>query len=190
MTMKAGDLSYNLKRFFTHAVEERETYKHIGDIEQIQVFKKNDIYLLKKEDIGVAFFEVKTYNSSETKPYNDATLINVAYIDDDFRGKNILEKFIWFLKRHEHASKILLGDIHSAMMVNAVKKLSKRFETSWVKKNEKIKFDPIKADDFYGVGHTTGRQIMFENQGDFESWPRFFNEDSPDIKQYYYWLLE
>ena len=189
MTMKAGDLSH-LKKYFVDIVAERENYKHIGDIEQFQVLKKNDIYLLMSKDVGVAFFEVQKCDASEAEPYSNSTLINVTYIDDVFRGKDLLEKFIWFLKRHEGGSKILLGDIHSAMMVNAVKKLSKRFETSWVKKDEKVKYDPTNVDDFYGAGHTTGWQIMFENQGNFESWPRFFNEDSPDIKQYYYWLLE
>ena len=181
MTMKAGDLSH-LKNYFSEFVDDHASYKHIGDIEHFKVLKKGYIYLLMREDVGVAFFEVR-------KNYK-ALLIDVVYIDQSFRGKDVFEKFIWFLKKHKGGSKILIGDVHSEKMINAIKKLSKKFEISWVKGNQKIKFDPEKINDFYGVGHTTGWQIMLENGGDFSGWPLFFNARSPDIKQYYYWLLE
>ena len=180
MTMKAGDLSH-LKNYFTEFVDDQSSYKHIGDIEHFKVLKKDNIYLLMSGSTGVAFFEVrKVYKS---------LLLDIIYIDEPFRGKDVLEKFIWFLKKHKGGSKITIGDVHSEK-VNAIKKLSKKFEISWVKGNQKIKYDPEKINDFYGTGHTTGWQIMLENDGDFSDWPLFFNEQSPDIKQYYYWLLE
>lgn len=196
MTMKAGDLSSNLKRYFDDYVKYHEAYKHVGDIEKIQVLKNSDdhssIYLLMMQEVGVAFFEVNVYDSAEDQPYDDSTLINVAYIDDEFRGKGILEKFIWFLKKHENASKILMGDVHSTMMVPAIKKLSKKFETSWVKKDQKIKYDPDPEElkNYYHPGGSTGWMVMLENQGSFEVWPIFFNESSPDFRQRYDWLLE
>jgi hypothetical protein len=191
MTMKAGNLSYNLKRFFDKYVitfHEDHSYEHVGDIEKFQVYKFPEdewfIYLLMEKETGVAFFEVKTDTDY------DAKLINVAYIDNKFRGQNVLEKFIWFLKRHEKSPKIMIGDVHSEMMVPAIKKLSKKFKTHWVKDDKKIEYDPEKIDDFYGIGHSTGWLVMFENEGNFESWPRFFNEKSPDFRQLYDWLLE
>ena len=188
--MKAGSLDYNLSRYFKRYCDDHSKFEHVGDIEHYKVLKDQDIYFLTTSDVGVAFFEVKVYGESEDLPYKNSSLINVVYVDAPFRGKNILEKFIWFLKKHESSSKILMGDVHSAMMVSAIQKLSKRFDTSWVKKDQKIKYDPAKLDDFYNSSGTTGWQIMFENSGIFENWPRFFNDSSPDFRQLYDWLIE
>jgi hypothetical protein len=196
MTMRAGDLSHNLKPYLGRFVDQYEKYpdrfEHVGDIEHIKVLKTKEkhwfIYLLMADDIGVGYFEVFEYGASEDEPYKNSSLINVAYISEKFHGKSIFEKFIWFLKKHEKASKILIGDVHSAMMVPAIKKLSKKFDTNWVKKDEKVKYDPEKLDQ-HSSG-STGWLVMFENQSSFEGWPAFFNESSPDFRQRYDWLLE
>lgn len=198
MTMKAGDLTKTVKIYLSQYVDELEKhpdrFEHVGDIEQIKVFKKKEnrwfIYLLMSEEIGVGYFEVHISGASEKEPFKNSSLIEVAYIDEKFRGKSLLEKFIWFLKKHEGTSKILIGDVHSSMMVPAIKKLSKRFDTNWVQDEKKVKYDPETVDEYYNTSASTGWLVMFENQGSFEGWPIFFNEASPDFRQRYDWLLE
>jgi hypothetical protein len=148
MTMKAGDLSSSLKGYFEQVLKHQHEYEHVGDIEGIKVLKKEQLYLLMSQEVGAGFFEVK--------PTSEHALLNVGYIAEEFRGKGILEKFILFLKIHENFSKILLGDVHSVMMVTALKKLSKKFKASWVKGAEKVEYDPANVADFYHDMKPTG----------------------------------
>ena len=171
-------------------VEQLADFQHVGDIEQIQVLRNSTIYLLLKADVGVGFFEVIKHDSTENLPYTNATLINVAYVADEFRGNSIFEKFIWFLKKHENGSKIILGDVHSPMMISTVKKLSKKFETSWVKQDQKISYNVEHLDQYYSYSGPTGWMIMLENYGSFENWPVFYDETSSDFRAKCDWLLE
>lgn len=106
--------------FFKNTIDHKSDYKHIGDIEFIEVLHKDNIYLLLSKDIGVGYFNVIVDKSDNKK-----CLIEVAFLDKSFRGKDIFEKFILFLKIHEKFSKIVIGDVHSANMISTIKKLSK-----------------------------------------------------------------
>jgi hypothetical protein len=182
MTMKAGNLGPALKNYFNHFSANLDGFVHVGDIEKIQVLKKDDIYFLKTADVSVGFFQVLQ------KP-NSCTLQN-AFIDDSFRGLKLFEKFIWFLKRNEGYDKIFMGDTHSKDMQNAIKSLSHRFNISWVKDNEKQPYNPDNTDKYYHSMKPTGWVILLENDGDFTDWPKFFNEGLVCVKQYYDWILD
>lgn len=182
MTMVAGDLSYNLSRYFNSAARSKSSFLHVGDIESIRVLNKGNEFLLDLDQVNCAYFYVKAENS--------IVEISVAYVDPEFRRQNIFAKFIWFLKRFYHTTEIVIGDVHSKDTIEALKKLSSRFNISWTKDGQKVKYNPEKVDDFYGVNKPTGWKIVLENDGDFSKWPKFFDEQKPDIKQHYDWLLE
>lgn len=180
MTMKAGSLSAQLGRYMLGYVHDRKSYQHVGDIEHLQVLLKEikgqKNYLLMDSDTGVGFFELEKNE------------ILALYIEDKYRRQGIAAKMIWFLKKHEGYSKLTLSDVHSPDTVEMVKKLSKKFDVSWTKGNEKVKYDPEEIDKFYSHQKPTGWKIMLENDGDFSDWPRFFN--GPDPRCHYDWLIE
>jgi hypothetical protein len=183
MTMKVGNLSYNLSRYFAKASKEIEQFKHVGDIEdQFKVLNRDSEFLLTSNDVPCAYFFVK---------HDDAlTEISVAYVEESFRKQGVFAKFIWFLKRFFSADKITLSDVHSSDTVEALKKLKNRFSIFWEKDNKREKYDPNNTEKYYSDSKPTGWKVVLENDGDFSNWPRFFDLNRPDIRQHYDWLIE
>lgn len=178
MTMRAGRMDQHLELFFKNVSEQRTEFKHVGDIEDIQVLFKEQIYLLVKDIESLAFFQVH----NETP---DA-ILNVAFVDAPFRKQNIFSKFIWFLKRNEGYKRIILGDVHSPDTVAAVDHISHRFNVYWDNGKEQQPYKPDSVENFYHDQHPTGWRLVLENKGDFSSWPKFYN--TTDIHTWYEWI--
>ena len=183
MTMKAGDLSYNLSRYFNKASKEILEFSHIGDIEdKFKVMKRESEFLVLSQNIPCAYFVVQQKDLKIE--------ISVAFVEDSFRKQSIFAKFIWFLKRFFHSNEIMLSDVHSKDTIESLKRLNNRFLIHWEKDGVKVKYDPDEIEKYYGISKPTGWKIVLENDGNFLDWPRFFNENIPDIKQHYDWLIE
>jgi hypothetical protein len=185
LTMRAGDLSYNLSRYFTMAIKKISEFSHVGDIEDdFKVLNLDSEFLIieNTDEKPIAYFYVKDVNQ-------DIEIL-IAYVESTFRNKNVFTKFIWFLKRFYNTHSIYLSDVHSKDTIEVVKKLSLRFNVFWEKDGHKEKYDPENLDSYYSYDHPTGWKIVLENSGDFSNWPKFFNESIPDVKQFYDWLLE
>lgn len=187
MTMLAGSLDYNMSRFLPmYAKKFPESYKHVGDIEDVQVwFDDTDkIYLIIREKPEGWFYVVENSLGFEIKG---------AYLLPSLRGKRLFEKFIWFLKKHEGMSLIVLGDVHSDITKQVVSKLvdADRFTVSWYNINtkEKVNFHDQPELGYSRAGSTKWR-VIIENDGDFSDWPRFYDPSKPDIKQWYDFLIE
>ena len=151
--------------------------------------RRDVIYTYKKErkdlldyaafldNKAVAFF---TLNKNE---------IVAAFVQKDFRKKGLFSAFLFFLKRNENLSQIIIGEIQSQDTVEAVKRIHKRFKTSWVKGDKKEKFDPNVENPYYSFEKPTGWKIMLENDGDFSQWQKFYHktlQDDTRLTEMYY----
>lgn len=190
LSMRAGDLSKHLSAYFNQEIKNIESYEHIGDIENIQVFRKDYgtsgiLYILKKGEECISFSQV--FKLSEKR-----ALVKNTFTVEKYRRQHAHVNFLFFLKRNEGYSEIELGDIHSKDTLQVIPTLSKRFQVSWENKKsqEKIKYDSAEEDKYYSSSKPTGWVILLENDGDFSEWPKFFDESKLNTKQYYYWLFQ
>ena len=169
MTMKAGSLEHRLGSdlpFYQLLLADGE---HCGDIEEFEIYKKErkglwDYAAFLNKEV-VAYFTL------------DKNEIVAAFVKKEFRKKGLFSAFLFFLKRNENISQILLGEIQSKDTIEAVKRIHTRFKTSWVNGSKKEKFDPNIEEPYYSNMSPTGWKIMLENDGDFSHWPKFFNRD-------------
>lgn len=178
MTMRAGDLSYNLERYLIAARKNSLKFKHIGDIEQLKVLRNENEYVLSQDDYFIAYFYV-----------DENDILVAAFVEEQYRNKNILLKFIWFILKYLKLSELKLSDVHSRDTIRAMQKLSDRLSLFWRKDGVDREYSKETIDDFYGT-KPTGWILVIKNDGVFEEWPLFFNPNVPDIRQYYDWLFE
>lgn len=180
MTMRAGHMDQHLNQFFKNIAKQKTEFKHVGDIENIQVLFKEQIYLLTKDATPLAFFQV----------YDEApnAILKVAFVDAPFRKQGIFSKFIWFLKRNEGYKRIILGDVHSPDTIAAVDYISHRFNVYWDNGKEQQPYQADIVDRFYSNFQPTEWRLVLENEGDFSSWPKFYN--IADIHTWYEWILK
>jgi len=176
ITMKVDSLEKQLSKFFKSISENRNDYKHVGDIEEINVYKNNDIYLLITDNKPVGFYQVIMSNKTGE--------VQNAYTAPEFRRNGIFTKFIWFLKRNEGYDRIRIGDVQSTDTIEAIKRIAKRFNAYWENENgETVPYDINTIDQFYSSMHPTGWKIVLENYYDFSDWPKFY--EIPNIKCLY-----
>jgi hypothetical protein len=142
---------------------------HCGDIEHFNIYRKQrdsfTDYAAFLEGKIVAFFVL------------DGNEITNAFVSKDYRKKGLFSAFLFFLKRNEGLSKIILGDNHSYETIEAVKRIHKRFETSWFKGDEKVPYNPQQDSPYYSMSKPTGWKIMLENDGDFSKWQKYFHHE-------------
>jgi hypothetical protein len=98
-----------------------------------------------------------------------------AYVVEVHRKQGLFSAFLFFLKRNEGLSKIVLGELQSEATVEAVRRIYKRFDASWKKDGYREPYDPATVDKYYSSTKPTGWKIVLENDGDFSSWPKFFD---------------
>lgn len=169
MTMKVPSYEM-LADYLPHFTHLKSDGFHCGDIEHFKIFKKQrglsyTDYAAFLDGVIVAFFVL------------EGNEITNAFVSKEYRKKGLFSAFLFFLKRNEGLSQIILGDNHSYETVEAVKRIYKRFNTSWFKGIEKIPYDPNQEDPYYSMGKPTGWKIMLENDGDFSKWQKYFHHE-------------
>jgi hypothetical protein len=98
-----------------------------------------------------------------------------AYVVEVHRKQGLFSAFLFFLKRNEGLSKIVIGELQSEDTIEAIRRIHKRFKTSWEKDGIKEPYDPNSLEQYYSYIAPTGWKIVLENHGDFSSWPKFFD---------------
>lgn len=182
MTMKVPSYE-NLGQTLPHFQQLKTTGTHCGDIEKYNVFKKsrNNMtdYAVFENDTCIAFFVIVNPN-----------ILKIGYIIPEKRNIGLSPMFLFFLKRNEGMSQIIMGDKQSEQAIKSLSKTSKLFKTSWVKGNHKVPYDPDTIDQFYNYQQPTGWVVMLENEGDFSDWPKYYVHGVPDLKMYYSSYIE
>jgi|688.fasta_scaffold619970_2 hypothetical protein len=169
MTMLGPDLSQqaekfantNKKRWYTHG-------KHIADIENYKVLQDGIYYSLWDDDTLVAVSSLS----------NASNEVDDVYVNPVYRGKKIFSMMLWFFKTRLNRSPLMLGQVHSKMMQEVIKGLS-RFNKYWynIRTNEKEPFSLDTLDNFYSYLSPTPWRLMLENIGEFD-WPMFAKNKS------------
>lgn len=181
MTMKAGTFG-RLEKDLPEYQHLLEVGEHCGDIEEFEIYKKD-----RKGLIDYAAFLDKKVVAFFTLDKNE---IVAAFVIKELRKKGLFSAFLFFLKRNEGISQIILGEIHSKDTIEAVKRIYKRFNTSWVKDGKKEKFEPGVEEPYYSIEKPTGWKIMLENDGDFSKWQKFYHRkllpDTRLLEMYYF----
>lgn len=179
MTMRVG--SYEDLGKFLHTFKSYKHEQHVGDIEQFDVYKKDESPIIKYAvfDDGepIAFFIFDHYLNE----------LNTSFVHSKYRKKGLFSAFLFFLKRNEGHSRIVFSELHSEDTVEAIKRIYKRFDAFWDNGDEKVPYSPNTIDKFYSQRKLTGWKLVLENDGDFSSFPKFFNETF--AKAYYFNLL-
>ncbi len=179
MTMKGPDFSKQAKEFGEiNKKRWLEKGKHIADIEQYRVIQHGIYYSLWENDQLVAFCSLA--NADNT--------VDDVYVAEEYRGKKIFSMMLWFFKTRLNRDQLILGPVHSAMMQEVIKGLS-RFNKYWIniRTNEKEPFDLKTLDNYYSYLSPTPWRLVLENQGQFD-WP-MFNKDGY-IKESYYSYID
>lgn len=164
MTMRGPDLSRQAEQF---ANKNRDRWfnhgKHIADIETYKLLQDGIYYSLWDDAILVAVCSLS----------NASNEIDDVYVNPEYRGKKIFSMLLWFFKTRLNRSPLMLGPVHSNMMQEVVKGLS-RFKKYWhnIKTNEKEPFSLDTLDKFYSHLNPTPWRLMLENTGEF-NWPMF-----------------
>jgi hypothetical protein len=78
---------------------------------------------------------------------------------------------LWFFKTRMNRSPLMIGQVHSKIMQDVVKGMS-RFNKSWIniKTNEKQPFSIDTLDQYYSYLSPTNWRLILENSGEF-NWP-------------------
>lgn len=184
MTVKAESYE-TLEKWIPEYSNLKDVGEHTGDIEDYSVYKRNrnDLidYSIFLDDKIVAFFVVK-------KP----DILSIAFVKKEYRKIGIFSLFLFFLKRNENFSKIVLDNSHSRDTINALKRIHTRFKTYWTDGSKEIKFDPNKEEPFYSSKKPTKWKIVLENDGDFSDWPKYYPKpgEMPDLHTFYFCFLD
>lgn len=177
---QAVDSFEHLAQFMPMIEMQLPNATHIGDIEKVHVYKINLL--------GTTFYITSHDGSTVLSYYQmDNNELLGAYVIPEMRQQNLTAMFLLFLKRTAGMSKIIIGDQQSQSMIAVLKKIHTRFNTSWEKDGKKIKYDPDHVDNFYSAAKT-GWQVVLENDGNFLSWPKFYN--LYNVKTWYNQLVE
>ena len=182
MTAKAGSMENGLLPYAQKAQARKDQFSHVGDIENIVVLKSGLEFLLYSDSDFVGYFYIDKNK--------DRFVLRLAFVDKGFRRQNVLEKFIWFLVKHEAVEELEISDVHSQDTIDAFKKLSYRMDLFWEKDGKQEKYDLLNLSKHYGAKQT-GWVLIVKNDGAkkaFEDWPRYNNV--PDPRCLYDWLLE
>lgn len=150
----------------------KEQGTYIADIEKFKVLQYGKYYSLWDSDQLVGFCSLMN------------SIVDDAYVDEEYRGQKIFSLMLWFFKTRLDHDQLIIGSVHSPMMQEVVKGLS-RFEKFWInlETNEKIAFDPVNVDEYYSYLMPTKWRLVLENTGEF-NWP-MFNSDG-FVKESYY----
>lgn len=179
MTWRGPDYSKIAKQFGEiHADIWFTQGAHIADIEQYQVREYNDYYSVWDNNKLIAYTSLK------------ASIIDDVWVDESYRGQKLFSKLIWFYKSRLNQNPLYLGKIHSPMMQEVVKGLS-RFKKRWynIQTHQTEPFDVNTLDDYYSDYGSTDWRLVLENTGDFTDWP-MFNTGSSYIKEDYTAIIE
>lgn len=185
MAIKSGNLRKLADTFASSHKHEWLSYPHIADIDEMQVLRYENHYVLLKDGALIAHFQI------DPVPHdNSAAIVDGVWIAEHAAGQKIFSRFLWFLKSREHRSKLIFGDVHSSETYDLLKAggLS-RFKKSWEDNStgSKIDFDPSTMDEFYTRSKW---KLVFECYDDsFDDFPRF-TLDENWIKETYEWQIE
>lgn len=164
MPMAGPDFSKQAREFGeSYSARWREHGKHIGDIEGYSLLQDGIYYSLWDGEKLIAYCSLS--NADNT--------VDDVWVNPEYRGKKLFSMLLWFFKTRLGRSRLMLGKIHSGMMREVVKGLS-RFNKSWynIRTNETAPFDGGKLDDYYSYLGPTPWRLILENDGEF-NWPGF-----------------
>lgn len=180
-TMRGFNFDKIAQQAADYNYEKWKSAAHIADIDNYQVHLSPPIYSLWNDNDMVAFFQVL--------PTDDYAEVDNVWVNQSYQNQKIFSKFLWFLKTRENYSKLLIGNVHSPKMQEIMLGLS-RFDKFWynIETKEKHDFDEEKTDEYYSFVSPTKWQIMLENHGNFDNWPRFTNHIEY-IKEDYNWQI-
>jgi hypothetical protein len=162
MTMRGPELSNQAEQFANKHKDHWLSHgKHIADIENYRVLLDGIYYSLWDNDVLVACCSLSNSNNE----------VDDVYVAAKYRNKKIFSMILWFFKTRLNRSPLMLGSVHSKMMMEVVKGLS-RFNKCWynISTNEKRPFSVDTLDDYYSYLQPTSWRLMLENSGDF-NWP-------------------
>jgi hypothetical protein len=162
MTMRGPDLSKQAEQFANNNKDHWLKHgKHIANIEKYQVIKDNNYYSLWDDDTLVAYCSLIDTNN----------LVDNVYVAPSHRGQKIFSMMLWFFKTRMNRSPLMIGQVHSKIMQDVVKGMS-RFNKSWIniKTNEKQPFSIDTLDQYYSYLSPTDWRLILENSGEF-NWP-------------------
>jgi hypothetical protein len=164
MSMRGPDLSKQAEQFANKYKERWKTHgKHIADIENYKVLQDQIYYSLWDGNELVACCSLSNSNNE----------VDDVYVAAEYRGKKIFSMMLWFFKTRLNRSPLMLGSVHSNMMQEVVKGLT-RFNKYWynITTNETQPFSIETLDDYYSYLQPTKWRLMLENSGTF-NWPMF-----------------
>jgi len=165
MTMHGPDFSIQAEQFANKYKTRWLKYgKYIADIADYKVLQDGIYYSVWDNEIVVA---VCSLSNSENK-------IDDVYVNPEYRGNKIFSMMLWFFKTRLNRSPLMLGEVHSSMMQEVIKGLS-RFNKYWIniKTNEKQPFSIETLDNFYSYMNPAPWRLMLENSGEFVDWPMY-----------------
>lgn len=174
MTMKGSDFSQQAEQFANRYKDHwYKNGKHIADIENYKVLQDGIYYSLWDETNLVAVCSLS----------NESNEVDDVYVNPEYRSKKIFSMMLWFFKTRLNRSPLMLGQVHSKMMQEVIKGLS-RFNKYWynIKTNEKEPFPVDTLDNFYSYLQPTSWRLMLENSGEF-NWP--MHNDNGFVKEAY-----
>lgn len=174
MTWRGPDYSELAKKFGESNAELWKTQgKYIADIEQYKVYQYNNYYSMWDDNQLVAFSSLKD------------NIVDDVWVKLEYRGQKLFSKLLWFYKSRLAINPLIIGGVHSPMMQEVIKGLSK-FNKHWynVKTHQVEPFDLNTLNDYYSGHGITDWRIMIENMGDFSGWP-MFRTGSSYIKEDY-----
>jgi hypothetical protein len=175
MTMRGPDLSLQAEQYARyHESTWKQHGKHIGDIEQYNVLKYENQYSVWHNDQIVACATLSEDN-----------VVDKVWVSKNYQGLKIFSMLLWFFKTRLNRSPLTIGNVHSKMMQEVVKGLS-RFEKYWrnIHTDQKEPFSVETLDNFYSYLKPTEWVLILENNGDFSDWP-MFNTNSDFIREPY-----
>lgn len=187
MAYRGGNLTAQADRFYSSAEQHLRSGIHVGDIDDYQVKKKDLYYSLWTDEEMIAALKLDVIP-------NTYAVVDDLWVKENFRGKKILSKLLWFLKSRENHRKILLAKVHSDDTYNLLKSggLSK-FNRYWYDPMTGATevFEPSTVDDFYKSAKKKW-SLMLEHDGDddFINMPRFNSIESGFVSQSYDWQIE
>ncbi len=150
----------------------------IADIDNFQVRKAGVHYSVWHDEVLIAFASLSK---------QDIPIVDDVWVNPDYRGKGVFAKLLWFFKSREGHPKLLIGGVHSEMMQDVIKRLSK-FQKSWYKQGEVKPFSIDTLDQFYKGFGSSHWQLMLENEDTFfDGWPHF--NGGGYIKESYDWQI-
>lgn len=179
--MKTASSDNDLSNVFNQLVNNHfDNSRYIGDMGFIKVMyidtNNTDIYFFVNDEGNTIGF-ANTVNAE-----NGITVENV-YVVSHERNKKVLSSFILFLKRIVNVERICFGKYHSPLMVDVIKRLSKRYHLQWFNTETGDIKDYSTEDDepYYKVDEPSDWEIILEEYDNKSNWQRYM--DVTNIKQ-------